>query len=135
MIDDKNRDPTFTYKVPDTVYRVPDRTAHAAQMLGLQPGLGFMLKGETFIDLIEDAFYLRQDFENNRDAWGAQYAAAFDADRESFSANNFPSPIGATEGGYNDPRQTSLANAFEKLRRARRGYNDQDGLWAPVSDD
>lgn len=118
MIDDKNKDPTFTYKVPDTVYKVPDPKAHAAQMLGLQPGLGYGLTGETFIDLIESAFYCRQDLN--------AYADRIRAEQES----RWPSPVGApaddTEA-YNSPYY-SFARNFEETEQSMTSAE-----WVPLA--
>lgn len=63
MLDDKNKAPTFIYTVPDTVYEVPTPARYAAEIVGMLGGLGYLLKGDLFIGLIEDAFYLRQDVE------------------------------------------------------------------------
>ena len=128
MTDDKNRDPTFVYTVPDTVYKVPSLKAHAAQMVGLLPGLGYMLKDGTFIDMIEDAFYLRQDFENRPDEWGAPYAAATEVDQQGFSINNFPSPVGSTgEEAFCINQHTAFARNFREAESRM-----ERSLWAPL---
>lgn len=131
MLDDKNKDPTFIYTVPDTVYEVPTPARHAAKIVGMPGGLGYMLKGDSFIGLIEDAYYLRQDVEIYCKAWAEAYSG------------NKPSPIGGTEAGekYDDSSRARFARQFEsaagRMHKAGRSlaYPDNDaGLWIPLSD-
>jgi hypothetical protein len=46
MLDDRNKDPTFTYKVPDAVYKVPTPAEHAAEKVLHTRVLGGVLTGE-----------------------------------------------------------------------------------------
>lgn len=122
MIDDKNKDPTFTYKVPDTVYKVPDPKAHAAQMLGLQPGLGYGLRGEAFIDMLECAFNCRQAF----DAYAEKRRAEIMEEQRSRQ----PAPLAATGdqlGNYSNPYDSFSRNFRETEDRMSRS------VWAPLA--
>lgn len=132
MLDDKNKDPTFTYKVPDTVYKVPTPQHHAAELVGLLGSLGYCVKGDTFIDMVEDAFNFRWEIE--------EYGRVV-----RMANTNEPSPLGNPEPPikiYDTPQQASFAKQFEvaerKLNSAGRSlaYPDNDaGLWIPLSDD
>lgn len=123
MIDDNNKDPTFVYKVPDTVYKVPTPQAHAAQMLGMPPELGYGLNGETFIDLIEDAFNFRQVL----DAYADRRRAEILEEQRSRQ----PAPLGATGdqlGNYSNPYDSFSRNFRETENRMSRS------VWAPLAD-
>lgn len=122
MIDDNNKDPTFVYKVPDTVYKVPTPQAHAAQMLGMPPELGYGLNGETFIDLIEDAFNFRQVL----DAYADRRRAEILEEQRSRQ----PAPLGATGdqlGNYSNPYDSFSRNFRETEDRMSRS------VWAPLA--
>lgn len=135
MIDDKNKDPTFTYKVPDTVYKVPTTAQHAAELLKM-PGLGFGLRGDCFLELLEDGFYI------------AQALNGYAAQRREELYGNRPSPLGNPEPGentYSTARSTAkekfardFAAAEEGLKRAGRSMaypNNDEGLWVPLTDE
>lgn len=122
MIDDNNKDPTFIYKVPDTVYKVPTPQAHAAQMLGMPPELGYGLNGETFIDLIEDAFNFRQVLD--------AYADRRRAEIKEEQRSRQPAPLGATGdqlGNYSNPYDSFSRNFRETEDRMSRS------VWAPLA--
>lgn len=63
MIDDNNKDPTFIYTVPDTVYKVPSQKEHAARLFELPDGLSIGLGGDTFLEKVKTAFYMVKSFE------------------------------------------------------------------------
>lgn len=123
MIDDNNKDPTFVYKVPDTVYKVPTPQAHAAQMLGMPSIFGDALKGETFIDLLESAFNCRQTFD--------AYADRRRAEIKEEQRSRQPAPLGATGdqlGNYSNPYDSFSRNFRETEDRMSRS------VWAPLAD-
>lgn len=122
MIDDNNKDPTFVYKVPDTVYKVPTRQDHAAQMLGMPSIFGDVLKGETFIDLLESAFNCRQTFYAYIDRRRAEIMEE--------QRSRQPSPLAATGDqleNYSNPYNSFSRNFRETEDRMSRS------VWAPLA--
>ena len=131
MIDDRNKDPTFTYKVPDTVYKVPTPAEHAAEKVLHTRVLGGVLTGDSFADLLDDAKDMRQTFE----AYAAQTQEP---------GYNQPSPLGNAEINEapvkpNSARYGKFTHDFaateERMARAGRsaGYpGDDAGLWVPL---
>ena len=142
MIDDNNRDPTFTYTVPDTVYKVPSRGVQAAELTKIPQRFGedleeFEVKdkypeGATFLDCLKCAFDVRLELE--------AYAESV---RQAEAAVNRPAPLGGYDGGtYSKPESYyQFAKAFEeaeeRLRNAGRSYayaepDDERWLWVPL---
>ena len=125
-------DLTFTYTVPDTVYKVPDRPHHASKIVCGYDILGCMVKdGEvTFYDQIRDAFEVKQLFDS--------YSARIQ--REKWM--KAPAPLGSAESSPAKSGSPTY-NAFEKsydeavrgLRTAGRSCaapEDESGLWIPL---
>ena len=132
MIDDNNRDPTFTYTVPDTVYKVPDRPHHASKIVCGYDILGGMVKDKevTFYDQIRDAFEVKQLLDS--------YAARIQQENQA----KVPAPLGSAECDSGKSKSPTY-NAFEKsydeavrgLRTAGRSCaapEDESGLWIPL---
>lgn len=150
MIDDNNRDPTFTYTVPDTVYKVPARGVQAAELTKIPRRFGedleeFEVKdkypeGATFLDCLKVAFDVRLELE--------AYAESV---RQAEAAVNRPAPLGSCEyrsydafcdskNIYQSGAYFQFAKAFaeaeEKLRHVGRSYaypNDESALWVPLN--
>ena len=127
-------DLTFTYTVPDTVYKVPDRRRHANKIVcGYDMlGLGGMAKdGEaTFYDQIRDAFEVKQLLDS--------YSARIQQENRMKA----PAPLGSAESSPAKSGSPTY-NAFEKsydeavrgLRTAGRSGAapaDESGLWVPL---
>ena len=142
MIDDNNRDPTFTYTVPDTVYKVPSRGVQAAELTKIPQRFGedleeFEVKdkypeGATFLDCLKCAFDVRLELE--------AYAESV---RQAEAAVNRPAPLGSYDGDYLSSSKSgsyhqfakAFAEAEERLQHVGRSYaapDDERALWVPL---
>ena len=63
LIDDNNKDPTFVYSVSEKTYKVPSRKEQAAREAGMLEGIGYIIEGGTFAELMESALDVRQTLE------------------------------------------------------------------------
>ena len=121
LIDDNNKDPTFVYSVSEKNYKVPSRKEQAAREAGMLEGIGYVLEGDTFVDLINNAFEVRQILE---DAYEERQ-------------NNWPSPLGNTETTRQENSFVrGMESALESSRRTMGwGYSvpgDDSRSWFPV---
>lgn len=125
-------DLTFTYTVPDTVCKVPDRPHHASKIVCGYDILGGMVKdGEvTFYDQIRNAFEVKQLLDS--------YSARIQQENRMKA----PAPLGSVESSLAKSGSPTY-NAFEKsydeavrgLRTAGRSGAapaDESGLWVPL---
>lgn len=125
-------DLTFTYTVPDTVYKVPDRPHHASKIVCGYDILGGMVKdgAVTFYDQIRDAFEVKQLLES--------YSSRIQQENRMKA----PAPLGSSESSPAKSGSPTY-NAFEKsYGEAVRGLGaagrsgsapaDESGLWVPL---